>query len=82
MFSAPTLSNPTFSTLETSWDQSARRGWTTIASFTIQALELSVLFAIPLIWVQRPPRVHWLQLAVPEAFTLTAAVGVGVTVGT
>ena len=67
------FSTPTFSTLESTWDQSARRGWTTIASFTMQAFGLSLLLAIPLIWVQRPPRVHWLQLAAPAALTPPAA---------
>src|SRR5436305_14127364 len=50
-----------FNTLETTWDTSARRGWSAAASFTIQALALSLLLAIPLIWVQGPPRLQWLQ---------------------
>src|ERR1700687_1200602 len=55
-----------FSTLESNWDHSARRGWTTLASFTIEALGLSLLLAIPLIWVQRPPQLQWLErLALP-----------------
>jgi periplasmic protein TonB len=59
-----------FSTLESNWDHSARRGWTTLASFTMQALGLSLLLAIPLIWVQRPPQLHWLErLASPAALT-------------
>ena len=59
-----------FSTLESNWDHSARRGWTTLASFTMQALGLSLLLAIPLIWVQRPPQLHWLErLAAPAALT-------------
>jgi protein TonB len=63
-----------FSTLESTWDHSARRGWTTLASFTLQALALSLLLAIPLIWVQRPPRLHWLErLASPAALTPPAA---------
>jgi periplasmic protein TonB len=63
-----------FSTLESNWDQSARRGWTTLASFTMQALGLSLLLAIPLIWVQRPPQLHWLErLASPAALTPRAA---------
>jgi len=63
-----------FSTLESNWDQSARRGWTTLASFTMQALALSLLLAIPLIWVQRPPQLHWLErLASPAALTPPAA---------
>jgi periplasmic protein TonB len=50
-----------FSTLESNWDQSAHRGWTTLASFSLQAAGLSMLLAISLIWVERPPQVHWLQ---------------------
>jgi periplasmic protein TonB len=50
-----------FSTLESNWDQSAHRGWTTLASFTMQAVGLSLLLAVSLIWVERPPQVHWLQ---------------------
>jgi protein TonB len=57
-----------FNALESNWNQSAHRGWTTLASFTMQALGLSLLLAIPLIWVQRPPQLHWLQpLASPAA---------------
>jgi len=63
-----------FSTLESNWDQSARRGWTTLASFTMQAFGLSLLLAIPLLWVQRPPQLHWLErLAAPAAFEQPAA---------
>lgn len=49
-----------FSALETSWDQSPRRRWTTVASFTLQALGLSLLLAIPLLTVQGPPRLEWI----------------------
>jgi len=59
-----------FSTLENTWDQSARRGWTTLASFTMQAFGLGLLLAIPLLWVQHPPQLRWLEpLAAPAAFT-------------
>jgi periplasmic protein TonB len=50
-----------FSTLESSWDKSARRGWSALASFTFQAMALSLLLAIPMFWVQGPPRLQWLQ---------------------
>lgn len=57
-----------FSTLESSWDQSARRGWSAAASFTLQAMALSLLLAIPMFWVQGPPRLQWLQpLTAPMA---------------
>lgn len=54
-----------FNTLESNWDQSARRGWSTLASFGFQAMAVSLLLAIPLIWVQTPPRITWLQVAAP-----------------
>jgi periplasmic protein TonB len=48
-----------FSTLESKWDHSARRGWTTLASFAMQALGLSLLLLIPLLVIQGPPKLHW-----------------------
>jgi protein TonB len=66
------ISTPMFSTLESTWDHSARRGWTTLASFTMQALALSLLFAISLIWIGQPPQVRWLQLTAPPEFTPAA----------
>jgi len=69
----PVLEDTMFSALESAWDRSARRGWTTLASFTMQAVGLSLLLVIPLIWVQRPPQVQWLQpLTSPAAFTPAA----------
>jgi protein TonB len=61
-----------FSALESTWDHSARRGWTTLASFTLQAFGLSLLLAISVIWVERPPQVHWLQITTPAAFPPSA----------
>jgi protein TonB len=58
-----------FNTLESAWDRSARRGWTTFASFTMQAFAVSLLLAISLIWVGQPPQVRWLQLSTPASFT-------------
>lgn len=49
-----------FSALENTWDRSARRRWTTVASFTMQALAVSMLLAIPLLTVQGPPRLEWI----------------------
>ena len=48
-----------FHTLDNTWDQSARRGWTTVASFTMQALAMSLLLLIPLLTIQGPPRLAW-----------------------
>lgn len=45
-----------FSTLESSWDKSARRGWSAAASFTFQAMALSLLLLIPLLTLPGPPR--------------------------
>ena len=50
-----------FSTLESTWDKPARRGWTTLASFTMQALGLSLLLALPLLTIQGPPKLRWLD---------------------
>ncbi len=50
-----------FSTLESNWDQSARRGRATLASFAMQALGLSLLLTIPLLTIQGPPKLHWID---------------------
>jgi protein TonB len=50
-----------FNTLETTWDPSARRGWSTLVSFTFQALALSLLLLVPLFSIQGPPRFEWLR---------------------
>lgn len=50
-----------FNTLESTWDQSARRGRATLASFAMQALALSLLLAIPLLTIQGPPKLRWFE---------------------
>jgi periplasmic protein TonB len=50
-----------FSTLEGNWDQSARRGWTTLASFSMQAFGLSLLLLIPLLTIQGPTKLQWFE---------------------
>ena len=50
-----------FSTLESTWDRSARRGWSTLASFGFQAMAVSLLLLIPLIWIQGPPKLQWFE---------------------
>jgi protein TonB len=52
-----------FNTLESNWDQSARRAWTTLASFTLQAVSLTLLVTLSLYWMERPPQVRWLVTA-------------------
>ncbi|MGA8301442.1 MAG: energy transducer TonB [Terriglobales bacterium] len=53
-----------FQTLETTWDRSARRRWSALASFTMQALALSLLLAVPLVWIQGPPRLQWIDSSI------------------
>jgi periplasmic protein TonB len=53
-----------FSTLESNWDQSAHRGLTTLVSFTMQAIALSLLLLIPLFLIQGPPKLHWIDESV------------------
>ncbi len=50
-----------FSSLDSTWDHSARRGWSTLASFGFQAMAVSLLLLIPYFWIQGPPRVTWLK---------------------
>lgn len=51
-----------FNTLESTWDHSARRGWSTLASFGFQAMAVSLLLLVPLVWVQGPPRLEWFEV--------------------
>lgn len=53
-----------FQTLDTTWDRSGLRRWSTLASFTMQALALSLLLAVPLLWVQGPPRLRWIDSSI------------------
>ena len=55
------MSGNMFSTLESTWDRSARRGWTTLASFTMQAFGMSLLLLIPLLTIQGPPKLQWFE---------------------
>lgn len=54
-----------FNTLETTWDRSARRGWSTLASFIFQGLALSLLFAISLFWMEAPPLLRFADILTP-----------------
>jgi periplasmic protein TonB len=55
-----------FRTLESTWDHSARRGWTTLASFAVQAFGMSLLLLIPLLTIQGPAKLQWFcRLPVP-----------------
>ena len=67
-----------FSTLERSWDRSARRGWTTLASFGFQAMALSLLLLIPILTIQKPPKLQWFEpLPVPPAMPAPAPPATG-----
>ncbi|MFY9841798.1 MAG: energy transducer TonB [Terriglobales bacterium] len=59
-----------FSTLESTWNKSAHRRWTALVSFTVQAFGLSLLLLIPLLTIQSPPKVQWLEAPI---FTPPAA---------
>ena len=68
MLNKPMFNTPMFNTFESTWDRSARRGWTTLASFGFQAMALSLLLLTPLIWIQGPPKLQWFEpLPVPAA---------------
>jgi len=54
-----------FNTLESTWDRSARRRLSTFASFIFQGLALSLLFAIPLFWIEGPPRLRLSDILAP-----------------
>jgi len=59
------MSRNMFGTLETTWDRSTRRRWTTLASFTLQTAGLSALVAVSLMWVERPPLLRSVQITAP-----------------
>jgi periplasmic protein TonB len=55
------LEDAMFRTLESTGDRSARRGWTTAVSFTMQALFVSLLLLVPLLTIQKPPHLTFLD---------------------
>ncbi len=57
-----------FSTQESNWDNSAHRGRAALVSFSLQLFCLSLLVAISMLWVERPPQVHWLQISAPTPY--------------
>ena len=62
-----------FSTLESSWDKSAHRGWSAAASFGLQAMALSLLLLVPLFTVQGPPHFRlWEGMVAPPPLTAPA----------
>jgi len=57
-----------FSTLETTWDQSVRKGWSALASLGLEALAVSLLLLLPLYTVEGPR--PWILLQRPELPTI------------
>ena len=52
------------SLLESNWE-STHRGWTTLASFALQTLGITVLLALPLIYTEGLPKPHLVSLGAP-----------------
>ena len=44
---------------DTPWANHSRRGWTTLASFGLQAVLVAVLMAIPFVYTTGLPQAHW-----------------------
>jgi protein TonB len=60
-------------TVDSSWAERTRRGWTTLASFGLQALATSVLLIIPLLRTTGLPSFH--QLSTPISLALPGDFG-------
>ena len=52
---------------DSAWAHHSHRGWTTLASFTLQALSLSLLFLAPLIYPQGLPKLLLTEYLVAPA---------------
>jgi protein TonB len=53
------------SLLDSQWANRSHRGWTTLASFAMQALAVAVVLALPLIYTEGLPKLHLLSLSAP-----------------
>jgi periplasmic protein TonB len=53
------------SLLDSQWENRSRRGWTTLASFTVQALAVAIALALPLLYTQGLPQLHLVSLGAP-----------------
>ena len=65
------------SLLDTPWTDRSRRGWTTLASFALQAAAAGVLLLLPLLYTQGLPQLQ-LMSALVAPTQLVAYVGVSV----
>lgn len=61
---------------DTTWAQTSRRGWTTLASFALQALAVGVLLLLPLLYTEGLPKLRLISspIPVPAAAAPPAAV--------
>jgi protein TonB len=53
------------SLLESRWAHRAQRGWTTVASFALQALCVAVVIMLPLLYTEGLPRLHLVSMSAP-----------------
>ena len=53
------------SLLDHQWDNRSHRGWTTLASFAMQALAVAVVLALPLIYTEGLPKLQLLSMSAP-----------------
>jgi len=53
------------SLLESRWANRAQRGWTTVASFALQALCVGVVITLPLLYTEGLPRLHLVSMGAP-----------------
>lgn len=53
------------SLLDHQWENRSHRGWTTLASFGLQALGVAMVLALPLLYTQGLPAIHLVSLGAP-----------------
>ena len=53
------------SLLDHQWENRSHRGWTTLASFAMQALAVAMVLALPLIYTEGLPRLQMLSVSAP-----------------
>ena len=54
---------------DTPWAGHSRRGWTTLASFGLQAVIVAILLTVPLVYTTGLPQTHWTNTFVLPYFT-------------
>jgi protein TonB len=53
------------SLLDSHWTNRSRRGWTTLASFALQALGVGIVVFLPLLYTEGLPRLHLVSVGAP-----------------